>query len=306
MRGSVIKAVALCVVSAAAGAAAMSVTIDTGDSDRTTSTGNFFVPDGGRETAAKANRERMRPAPVLTLRGDIGGRGSAADRLVEQAAADPRAALRAALEFDGYWHRLDTVERIVAVWARREPSTVLAYLQESAGFDPDARNRLLATAFAEWAGVDPDDVLSFLLTPRGQRLLFDERSLGHGIVREIAIARSGELLLAAGSLPRGEVRSSLRSAAIASLVERDLSFALRQAVIESPGLDKQQWIDNIIEYWTPRDPAGAFDWAKDFDPEAPGTLRNVAYRIAVSEPELTEALALCDLTPLAYYPLCEQ
>jgi hypothetical protein len=127
--------------------------------------------------------------------------------------------------------------------------------------------------------------------------MFDERRLGFGVAREIAIAVPGELLLSAGNLPKGEMRWVLRDAAIASIVERDLDFAVRQAALELPGLEQQQWISNITEFWVRRDPAAAFDWARSIDRDVPGTLRNAANRIADYHPELVEPLALCDITP---------
>lgn len=173
---------------------------------------------------------------------DDNGRAAAADAIVRLADTDPRSAMDRALAIEGYWLRLDTAERVAAVWAGQAPNAVLAFVEASGDLDPEARSALRSRVLVAWAAADPGRALGYLLSPAGQRLFFFDRDRAGGFARDVAIRQPYEMLAAADALPRGIVRRELRDAAIVSLVEQDLAFAARQAALAAPGPDRRQWL----------------------------------------------------------------
>ena len=180
-----------------------------------------------------------------SYRENAGPAASDADAIVRLAATDARAAIDRALAIEAHWLRIDTIERVAAVWAERAPIEALAFVQVTRELDAGMKSAVRSRILEVWAGTDPGRALDYLLGRDGQNLFFFDERTGRRLARELSARQPYELLYAANGLPKGLVRAELRSFAIASLVERDLAFALREAALAAPGPDRQQWVTAV-------------------------------------------------------------
>jgi hypothetical protein len=205
-----------------------------------------FEPEGPPETmVGEAPGSSALPGAGDPMHRAGADRVSAADAAVRLAARDPGTAMNRAFAIESHWLRLDTIERVAAVWAEREPNETLAFLQAARELDPGVRSAVRARALEVWAGDDAGRALDYLLGRNGQDLFFFDEAAGRRFARELAARQPYELLYAANGLPKGIVRAELRGYAIANLVERDLAFALREAALAPPGPDRRQWVTAI-------------------------------------------------------------
>lgn len=304
MRISTLKLLTACVLCAGLGAAAMRGVLQSREPDRDSGSISIGATRAlGSDAALEpggASRSRLdalgdwaramagRPAARREL-------GLTADMLVRLAESDPRAAMDAVLELDAYWHRIDTADRIAALWARRDPHAALAYARASN--ELAIRSTFETRVVEEWARVDPERALGHLLTPQGELLFLRGSGRGTRLARRIASRLPQQSLAAANRLPTGIVRSELREAAIESIVHENLASALWQASTETPGADQAQWIEAITRVYAEQDPAGALQWARDLEFAVPGTLNDVVAAVYAAYPDRLEELRLCALNP---------
>lgn len=224
-------------------------------------------------------------------------KGLEADILVRLAESDARTAMDAVLELEGHWHRIDTADRIGAVWARQDAQQALTYAQTSSALPPWLRLRFETRVLEAWARVDPQRTLRYVLTREGRHLFLSDGGRGKRIARDIARRRPDELLATAEPLPPGIVRSVLREAAIVRIVQEDLPSALRHAATETPESDQAQWIGPITRVYAEQDPVGALQWARDLEFAAPGTLEDMVEAVYAAHPGRIDELRLCELSP---------
>jgi hypothetical protein len=271
MRESILKPVTACVLCAVAGTLSMTALLHAveGVSGTTSADTDAVAPAFAEvETADPPDIDAPAPEPATAA--------SAADAIVRLAADEPRTAMDRALTLERHWLRLDTAERVAAVWAERAPNAALAFVQTTSELDPEAKSGIRARVLDAWAVVDAAGALGYLLSPEGQNLFFFDRATGQRLAREVSTQKPYELLTAADALPRGVVRAELRDAAIPGLVADDLSGAVREAALATPGSDQRQWVTAIVPEFVRADPDAALEWARDIDDRVPGTLRTVS------------------------------
>lgn len=294
MRPGILSTVALAALAALAGGATSLLL-------RSMGSGSADEPESGlvvRESSPAAReRAELRPVEIPTGRvlPDSGSGAFAADELTALARTDPRAAIQAAQALAGHWHRLDAIERVIGVWAERSPLDALAAVQRIVVVDPQAKAVIRSRLLEHWVAADGEAVLSYLLSREGRSLfVFDPESVRQ-VADRIASERPYAIISAAEPLSKGVVRTELRRAAIATLVESDLDFALQQARIEAPGPDRAQWVRAIEGAYARQDPAAALAWARQYDSQLPGTLQRVVTLVRELHPGQSAALGLCEL-----------
>jgi hypothetical protein len=228
-----------------------------------------------------------------------GSSGLVADALEAVAATDPERAADGARSLAGFWSSKTALERVLVVWARQDPTAALSYADRIENLTADRRAGLFSSIVREWAAVDPQAALGYVLSPAGQASFYAREVRGLAVAREIGLRRPYAVLAAADRLPRGSARYDLRAGAMTRIAEIDLDTADRLARQAAAGPDRAQWAYAIIDVEAKRDPASALAWAKQFEPFLPGTLNKTVRRIEQRYPSRAEALGLCALGPMA-------
>lgn len=307
MPTEVLKPALICMLGAVVGAASMHMVLHSGvvgdsrppasltDVDTMPAT-DLDAPVPSNE-AAEAGSPAAGEIDTDATRSESGRPRNGVDAIVNLASDNPRAAMNRALALGAYWLRLDTVERIASVWAAQAPKAALDFLQASHDLDPEAKRKVRARVLFAWAAADPGLALDYLVSRDGQNLFFLDPDTARKFARKIADEQPHEMLAASNPLARGMVRNELRDAAIAALVEQDLTFAVRQAALAAPGNDQREWVTSIAGPYAQAEPENALAWATDVEDAVPGTVNRVARIIHETYPERTEELGLCDTNP---------
>jgi hypothetical protein len=199
-----------------------------------------------------------------------------ADRLraagaIAKADRDPEAAL-ADVALVAPSKRAQAVSKIMAAWVERDIYGALAHLDlmTDDAFRGEVRNALLR----EWAAVDPDATLRYMLEldPDAQR-----EALAAGM-QVFALIDPERALAAAATVP-GELGTMIRRGALMGLARDDPLAALRHAET-LPANERSQLFNLVATSYARTDLEAALAWAQNLTPSVPGVLGNVLAELA--------------------------
>lgn len=226
---------------------------------------------------------------LAAVAGERNPEGFLVDALVQLSSADPQNALRQALSLQGFSLRVESLERIAKEWARLRAADALMHTSEIS--TPLFRNLFHAAVVTEWASVDPDQALEYLVSAEGQRLLaILPGDVIASVASRIALHRPDEVLSAV-TVISGMPGQLLRRAALRRLVDQDLSAAMAQLEALPARTDRRELGGLIGAAYARQDPERALEWARNLD-EA---LALVAMEVILTEIARTDLVSAIGL-----------
>ena len=233
------------------------------------------LPDTAVSSAIVGPGSGSAPGPVAVRIEDPAPWIAPVDALVAMTRAAPRAAAEAALAEPGYWHRRDALERVARAWAELDPFAALAFVQGTRALDPASRSEVRLGLLETWAGNDPRAVLGYLVSREGQSLFALDAEASRSVTELVSLLQPYDVIAVAEPLPRGLVRATLLEVGMAQLVAIDLPAAVQRAALAAPGPDRARWVRAIAPDYARQDPAGAREWAAQFEAEFPRAVMTV-------------------------------
>ena len=198
---------------------------------------------------------------------------------VANAKRDPQAALERLLELPAA-KASTAFGRLATVWVARDALGALAAAEAMA--DPAQRDEFKNAVLSAWARVDPEALVDYVLElapeQRNETLRFGN------VLQAFSLVEPQRALRAADGVP-GELGTSIRRAALASLARSDPLAALSVAEGLPAGNEREQLLRAIATSYGRTDPDAALAWANSLSPPSPAIVANVLAGLARVDPD---------------------
>jgi len=197
---------------------------------------------------------------------------------VAKAHSDPEAAFEYLLELPSA-KASTAFGRIATIWVERDALGALAAVEEIA--DPVQQNEFKNAVMSVWARLDPEALVDYVLgLPPEQRT----EAMRFGALQAFSLIEPQRALQAAEGLS-GELRTSIRRAALTGLARENPLAALSVAEALPPGNEREQMLRAIATSYGRTDPDAALAWANSLSPPSPGIVANVLTGLARVDPD---------------------